>query len=112
MRRGELWWLDFGGPIGSAPCYERPGVIVSVDSFNTSAIGTLIVVPLYSNLKYARHAGNVILRTTDTGLAVDSVANVSQVGSIDRQQIIRRVGAVPPSALRDIDSGFRLALQL
>lgn len=112
VKRGELWWLDYGEPVGSAPGFERPAVIVSADAFNRSAINTIITVPLYSNLGHARHAGNVLLRAVDTGLAVDSVANVSQLGAVDRQSIIRRIGAVPPSLMRDIDAGLRLALQL
>ena len=97
--RGELWWLDFGEPVGSTPGRQRPAVIVSSDRFNRSAIGTVIVVPLYSNMNHARHPGNVVLRAADTGLHTDSVANVSQVGSVDRSQILHRIGAVP---FRDI----------
>ena len=104
VRRGDLWWLDFGEPIDPAPGYERPAVVVSADSFNASRLNTIIVVPIYSNLKHAGHASNVLLRAIDTGLDVDSVANITQVGSIDRQLIIRRIGAVPPSLMRDIDA--------
>ena len=112
MRRGELWWADLGEPVGSAPGYERPCVIVSDDRFNASRIDSVIVVSLYSNLKYARHPGNVLLRVSDTGLDRDSVANVIQVGAVDRQQLIQPVGAVSPVLMAQIDTGLRLALHL
>jgi mRNA interferase MazF len=110
VRRGELWWVDLGSPVGSAPGYERPSVIVSADRFNKSQLNTVIVVPLYSNLDYARHAGNVLLTTLVTGLDRDSVANVTQLGSVDRQQLLRQVGAVPPSLMAQLDDGLRLVL--
>ena len=112
MRRCELWWVDLGDPVGSSPGYERPSVIVSSDRFNYSKLNTVIVVPLYSNLDYAQHAGNVLLAALVTGLDRDSVANVTQVGAVDRQQLLRLVGIVPPSLMAQLDSGIRLVLGL
>lgn len=112
VSRGEIWWLDLGVPIGSASGYLRPGVIVSSDRFNDSRINTVIVVPVYSNLDYARHPGNVVLAAHETGLDRDSVANITQVSAIDHQQLGQRIGAVPPSRMAQIDDGLRLALAL
>jgi mRNA interferase MazF len=112
VKRGEIWWTNFGDPIGSAPGLHRPSIIVSADTMNRSQIATVIVVPLYSNSTYARHPGNVMLPAQQTGLHLDSVANVSQVGSIDRSQLLRNVGTLPPSLMAKIDTGLRLALDL
>lgn len=112
VKRGEIWWVDLGVPIGSAPGYERPCVIVSSDRFNSTKLNTIIVTSVFSNMQHARHAGNVILPAPITGLARDSVANVTQTGAIDRQLLIRQIGTVPLSLMRDIDAGLRLALQL
>ena len=112
MRRGEIWWAELPDPVASEPGYSRPVVIISSDRFNVSAINTVAVVYLYSNLAVGGHPGNVILASRDTGLDRDSVANVTQIGTIDKQHLPRRMGAVPPSRLRDIDDGLRLALQL
>ena len=112
VSRGEIWWLDLGVPVGSAPGYLRPGVIVSSNRYNRSRISTVIVVPLYSNAAYARHPGNVILAAHDTGLDRDSVANITQVSAVDRQQLGQRIGAVPPSLMAQLDDSLRLALAL
>jgi mRNA interferase MazF len=87
-------------------------VIVSADRFNDTALNTITVTSVFSNMQYARHAGNVVLPASTTGLNRDSVANVTQTGAIDRKLLIQRIGAVPPSLMRDIDAGLRLALQL
>jgi mRNA interferase MazF len=112
VRRGEIWWAELADPVGSEPGYARPVVIVSADRFNTTSIATVCVVFLYSNLSQARHPGNVTLLSRDTGLDRDSVANITQIGTIDKQQARTRIGAVPPSQMRDIDDGLRMALQL
>jgi mRNA interferase MazF len=112
VTRGELWWVDFGDPVGSAPGYQRPAVIVSSDRFNNSRINTATIVPVYSNLSYAQHAGNVFLPAAITGLDRDSIANVTQIGTLDRQQILRYAGLLPPSLMAQLDTGLRLALGL
>jgi mRNA interferase MazF len=112
VTRGEVWWVDFGDPVGSAPGYQRPGIIVSADRFNNSKIDTVTIVPMYSNLKHAQHAGNVFLAASATGLDRDSVANVTGIGALDRLQMTRYVGLLPPSLMAQLDTGLRLALGL
>ncbi len=112
VSRGEIWWLDLGEPVGSAPGHDRPCIIVSSDRYNRTDIDTVTVVLLYSNLNLGRYPGNVLLVARDTGLVQDSIANVTQVGTFDRQQLLRRIGAVPLSVMGDIDLGLRMALNL
>ena len=112
MRRGEIWWADVLEPIGSEPGFSRPAVIISADSFNSTTIKTVIVVLLYSNLNLVRHPGNVLLAARQAGLDRDCVANVTQIATVDRQQLSHQIGMLPPSLMTRIDSGLRLALQL
>ena len=112
MWRGELWWVDAGEPRGSEPGYYRPGVIVSADRFNSSNLQTVTLVSCYSNLKLASRPGNVLLPARITGLAQDTVANVTQLFVTDRDFLDRLVGRVPPSLMAKLDAGLRLALHL
>ena len=84
MQRGEVWWTSLPDPIGSAPGYRRPVLIVQADTFNRSRINTVIAVVLTSNLRLAVAPGNVRLSARDTALPKDSVANVSQVITVDK----------------------------
>jgi mRNA interferase MazF len=99
-------------PIGSAPGYERPAVIVSSDRFNVTGIKTLVMVSITSNLSLASRPGNVVLSAIQTGLDCDSVANVTQIAAVDRLILQYQVGVVPPSLMRGIDDGLRLTLHL
>ncbi len=110
MRRGEIWWVDFGLPFGSEPGYRRPAVVVQADAFNKSRIGTVLLVPLTRTLEWAKAPGNVLVRTKDTGLRHASVANLSQLTVSDRRRLVEKAGAVSASAMRQIEEGLKLLL--
>ena len=110
IAQGEVHWADLADPIGSAPGYRRPIVIVQCDAFNHSRIGTVLCVPLTSNLKWAEAPGNVLLTAKHTGLDRDSVANVSLVVAIDKQQCVERVGKLPRRQLELIFAGLDIVL--
>jgi len=112
VARGDVWWADFREPVGSEPGFRRPVVIVQNDGFNRSGIRTVIVVTVTSNLDLLRPAGNVLITADESGLSVDSVANVSQVATIDRRFLQKRIGRVSDSTLEAIDDGLRLLLDL
>lgn len=110
VRRGEIRWADLGEPIGSAPGYRRPVVIVQSDGFNESALSTTVVVSVTSNLRLIDAPGNVLLPRRVSGLAKDSVINVSQVVAVDHAQLAERVGLVPGDLMEQVDAGLRLLL--
>ena len=112
IQRGAVWWADLPDPTGSSPGYRRPVIVVQSDSFNRSRIGTIQVIPLTSNLDREKIPGNVRLGRGDTSLPLESVAMTSQVLTIDRAEFIEQVGAIPPTAMRAIDRGLRLTLDL
>lgn len=112
VQRGDIWWADLADPIGSAPGYRRPVVIVQSDAFNRSRISTVIGVVLTSNAALLDAPGNVLVPSKASGLSRDSVANVSQLVTLDREVLTERVGRVAPRAMAMIDDGLRLVLAL
>lgn len=112
MERGEIWWAQLPDPLASEPGFRRPVVIVQSNAFNRSRIRTVIVVVLTSNLRLAEAPGNVFMPASESGLPKDSVANVSQVITVDRIFLTERCGPLPSYLIRSIDEGLRLALSL
>jgi len=110
ISRGETWWADLSEPIGSAPGFRRPVLVVQGDALNQSRIATVICVPLTSNLKWADAPGNVVLKAKMTGLPKDSVANVSQIVSVDRDILTERAGKVRARQLELVFAGLDLVL--
>ena len=104
--QSEVWWADLGEPVGSAPGFRRPVVVVQCDALNNSRIGTVVCVPLTSNLKWARAPGNVQLSAAVTSLPKDSVANVSLIVALDKLQLVERVGKIPRRQLDLVLSGI------
>ena len=110
IAQGEVWWADIGEPIGSAPGYRRPVVVVQCDAMNRSRIGTVVCVPLTSNLKWANAPGNVLLKAGATGLSKDSVANVTLIVALDKGQLTERTGKLPRRQLEAILAGIDVVL--
>lgn len=112
IRRGEIWWASLPAPQGSEPGYRRPVLVVQSDEFNRSAIRTVLVVGISSNLRLAEAPGNVLLPKGRTGLPRDSVANVSQVVTTDKSLLTECAGEVGAGLMRSVDNGLRLSLEL
>jgi mRNA interferase MazF len=110
VSQGDVFWASLAEPTGSGPGLRRPVVVVQGDAFNASKLATVVVVPLTSNLRWAAAPGNVLLPAGRTGLPKDSVANVSQIVTLDRQVLSERVGRVPASDLVLVLSGIDLVL--
>jgi mRNA interferase MazF len=110
VEQAEVWWADLDEPTGSEAGYRRPVVVVQGNALNRSRIGTVVCVPLTSNLKWAIAPGNVLLSRQETGLSKDSVANVSLIVALDRKQLTERVGKVPPRRLQLILAGIDTVL--
>ena len=112
LRRGEVWWADLADPIGSAPGFRRPVLVVQAESFARSRLGTITVVALTRNLRLAAAPGNLLLPARSSGLPADSVVNVTQLVTIDRESLTERVGLLRPAQMDQVDAGLRLALGL
>ncbi|MGE0464639.1 MAG: type II toxin-antitoxin system PemK/MazF family toxin [Vicinamibacterales bacterium] len=112
VERGQVWWADLGEPDGSEPGFRRPVLIVSSDAFNRSRIRTVIAVVLTANLRLVDAPGNVLVPAKAAGLPRDSVANVSQVVTLDKEFLTELAGRIKERVLSDIDSGLRLVLSL
>ena len=110
ISQGDVWWADLGEPVGSEPGFRRPVIVVQGDSFNRSALRTVVAVPLTSNLRWAAAPGNVRLSARATGLPRDSVANVSQLVALDRSILIERVGRLSSSKLELVLAGIDTVL--
>ena len=110
ITQGDVWWAELPDPTGSGPGFRRPVVVVQGDSLNRSRIATVVCVPLTSNTMWGGAPGNVVLATRLTGLPKDSVANVSQMVSLDKTLLTERAGKLPRAQLGLVLSGIDVVL--
>ena len=115
MKRGELWDVHFplNARENSEPYGHGPAVIISADWANNSAIRTVLVAVLSTNLKLAKAPGNIyVAASTLNGLRGDSVVNVAQLLVLDKSRLEDRRGQLSISELQALDAGLRQMLNL
>jgi mRNA interferase MazF len=112
MERGEIWWAELTNPTPLELGFKQPVAVAQSNAFNRSRIRTVIPVVLISNLRPAEAPGNVMVPAPDSGLPEVSVANVSQVITVERIFLTERGGRLPTHLIRSIDEGLRLVLSL
>lgn len=111
IRQGDIYWVDLGEPVGSEPGYRHPHVVVQNNVFNASNIRTVVVCAITSNLRRGRAPGNVVLDAGEGGLPRQSVVNVSQIFTVDKQHLDEYIGALSPTRVRQILAGIALVLE-
>ena len=112
MIRGEIWWVDFGSPLGSEPGFRRPSIIVQSDAFNQTSMHTTIVIPLSTNIRLAEFPGNMKLSKVETKLPKDSVAVTPQITVIDNIRLLEYVSTLPEQIMQECAENIKLLLAL
>ena len=112
MRRGDIFWADLGEPLGSEPGFRRPVLVIQADGYNMSKLATTIVLSLTSNIDLRKAPGCILLTKQETGLPKDSVANVTQMRTLDRIRLSEHLGQLEDSTMFVIDTALRRVLSL
>lgn len=111
VQQGDIYWIDLDNPIGSAPGFRHPHVVVQNNAFNSSKIRTVVVCALTSNLRRASAPGNVLLEVGEANLPKQSVVNISQIFTVDRSQLDEKIGALSSERVRQILDGLYLLFE-
>lgn len=111
INQGDVFWVELDNPVGSAPGYSHPHVVIQNNLFNRSRLNTVVVCALTSNLKRAEAPGNVLLELPEGNLPKQSVVVVSQIFTVDRTQLGEYIGTLPKKRIRQILDGINLLLE-
>ena len=111
INQGDIYWIDFGTPEGSSPGYRRPHIVIQNNLFNASKINTVVLCAVTSNLKWAKAPGNVMLKKGEANLPKESVVNISQLVTVDKNFLVEKIGAVSAARIREINQGLSLLLE-
>lgn len=109
-RRGEIWLVDFGEPVGREQSGRRPAVVVSADPLNDSAAGVVIVVPTTTRARGL--PSHIEIDAQRSGLEEVSYAKCEDVKSVSEQRLLARLGAADGEALFQIARAMRFLLDL
>ncbi len=111
VEQGDIFWVDLDDPYGSEPGGRRPIVVVQNNMFNFARLKTVVGCGITSNQSQALSPGNVLLDKGEANLPRRSVVNISQVVTLDRQDLLERIGTLSSGRVREIVSGLRLLLE-
>jgi len=108
IKQGEIYWVDLAEPKGSEPGYRHPHIVIQNNLFNTSRINTTVVCSLTSNLVRAKAPGNVLLNKGEANLPKKSVVNISQIFTVNKSDLVERIGQVSEKRIMEILDGIKL----
>jgi mRNA interferase MazF len=111
IEQGDVVWVELPRSHGSTPAGKRPVVVVQHERFNRTRLATAVVVAVTSRLKYAELPGNVRLRKGEAGLPRASVANVTQIATVDRALLGPRIGRLSKGRMAEVWAGIRLVCE-
>jgi len=111
INQGDIYVINLGEPSGSEPAYMRPFVIVQNNIFNKSLINTVIVCALTSNLKRASSPGNILLEPGEANLSRQSVINISQLYTVDKKDLMEKIGTLGSARISQIMKSLDLILK-
>ena len=109
-RRGEVWLIDFGDPVGREQAGRRPGVIVSADPLNENRAGVVVVVPITTTRREL--PSHVEIDAGSSGLDEVSYAKCEDIKSVSERRLLVRLGTVSTEAAFDIGRVLRFLLDL
>lgn len=111
IKQGEVYWVDLTEPAGSEPGYKHPHIVIQNNLFNESLINTVVVCSLTSNLSRAGSPGNVLLKKGEANLPKKSVVNISQIYTVNKSDLVEKIGNVSPKRMDQIIAGMQLLIE-
>lgn len=110
-KQGEIYWVDLEKPSGSEPGYRHPHIVIQNNIFNSSNINTVVVCSLTSNVKRAKAPGNVLLNKGETNLPRASVVNISQIYTVNKSDLVEKIGQISEKKMSEILEGIKLLIE-
>lgn len=92
IKRGDIFFYDFGATKGSIQCSKRPVLVLQADDFNKRA-PTIIVAAITTVIKKQYMPSHIIL-PDDTGLRQASMAMLEQIRAVNKDDLTRYVGSL------------------
>jgi len=110
INQGDIFWVDLGEPSASEPGYRHPHMVIQNNVFNRSRINTVVVCGLTSNLKRSKSPGNVIIEKGEANLPKQSVVNVTQVFTVNKRDLVEKIGSLSRKRVNQILEGLQLVV--
>ena len=108
-RRGEVYLVSFDPTLGAEIKKSRPAVVIQNDIANRYS-PIVIVAALTSKFQEPLYPTEVLVRASEGGLSVDSVILLNQIRSLDKQRVVKRLGALTPGTMIRVERALQISL--
>jgi len=109
-RRGDVWLVDLGDPIGREQAGTRAAVVVSADPLNEGPAGVVVVVPCTTTRRGLPL--HVEVEPGRSGLDQTSYARCEDVRWVSERRLVHRLGEIEVEVGEEIRRVLRLVLDL
>ena len=112
IRKGSIYWVDFSPGKDSESMGKRPGLVVQSDPLNDSKMNTTIMLAITSTLKFGELPGNVVLRRGEANLPKKSVISVTQIKTVDKNSLKKKIGTLSRDRMAEVYEGMKLVMDI
>lgn len=110
-KRGEIYLTALDPALGHEIKKTRPTLIVQNDISNQYG-STTIVAAITSKVSTPPYPNEAIIHPGGSGLHLTSTVRLDQLRTVDRQRLLKRLGAVDSDTLRQVDQAIKASLGL
>lgn len=110
MRRGDIYWVDFGPPRGSEQGGSSPALVVQNDIGNMSSPTTIIAA--ITSKKKVSYPFHIDVSALESGLPQDSTVLLEQLLTINKSRLINRIGSLSSAKMIEVDRALQASLGL
>lgn len=111
IKQGDIYWVNLTAQRESEPGFSHPCLVIQNNIFNASRINTVVVCILTSNLKRAQAPGNVTLNKGEANLERKSVVNISQIITVNKSDLSKKIGALSSEKTKAVIDGIKLLVE-
>ncbi|HYL37539.1 MAG TPA: type II toxin-antitoxin system PemK/MazF family toxin [Bryobacteraceae bacterium] len=111
-RRGDIYIVQFDPARGHEIRKTQPALVIQNDVGNRHSPVT-IVAAITSQFTPVPYPIEVTVHPSKAnGLSVESAVRLNQIRSLDRERLVKRLGALEPPVRRRVDEAIKISLGL
>ena len=112
IKRGDIFYADLGGyseQKGSIQCGVRPCIICG-NNLQNKYSEVILISPITSSTKKKNIPTHLKIRASECNLTSDSIVLFEQIQTIQKSQLLGKVGSVSDSMIEKVNNKLMIAL--